>query len=145
MYATSGIAFNRKHQVKVRPVLNLTCALSYSACSDMPSASASHCQLSRNCHKPLTTITFDHRYQSPRWTPKTTISPVFIARFGPQYHCMLLRNSNSVGFCCVGFVFVARVCRDIVTKEFPKGKRTYQAGDEFAPNSSKSSSLIGMG
>ncbi|CAM9673937.1 unnamed protein product [Laminaria digitata] len=35
--------------------------------------------------------------------------------------------------------------RDIVTKEFPKGKRTYQAGDEFAPNSSKSSSLIGMG
>eukprot|EP00904_Undaria_pinnatifida_P002932 jgi/Undpi1/1263/HiC_scaffold_11.g04655.m1 len=35
--------------------------------------------------------------------------------------------------------------RDIVTKEFPKGKRTYQAGDDFAPNSSESSSLIGMG
>lgn len=40
---------------------------------------------------------------------------------------------------------ISTCCRDIVTKEFPKGKRTYQAGDEFAPNSSESTSLIGMG
>ncbi|CAN0035966.1 unnamed protein product [Pylaiella littoralis] len=35
--------------------------------------------------------------------------------------------------------------RDIVTKEFPKGKKTYQAGDEFAPPSSDARSLIGIG
>lgn len=35
--------------------------------------------------------------------------------------------------------------RDIVTKEFPKGKKTYAAGDEFAPPSSDAKSLIGMG
>ena len=39
-----------------------------------------------------------------------------------------------------------RTCvRDIVTKEFPKGKKTYVAGDEFAPPSSDAKSLIGMG
>ncbi|CAB1107316.1 unnamed protein product [Ectocarpus sp. CCAP 1310/34] len=35
--------------------------------------------------------------------------------------------------------------RDIVTKEFPKGKKTYPAGDELAPPSSDAESLIGMG
>eukprot|EP00752_Nemacystus_decipiens_P010646 g9482.t1 len=34
---------------------------------------------------------------------------------------------------------------DIVTKEFPKGKKTYKAGDEFAPPSSDAKSLIGIG
>ncbi|CAM9351671.1 unnamed protein product [Scytosiphon promiscuus] len=38
-----------------------------------------------------------------------------------------------------------RVPPDIVTKEFPKGKKTYQAGDEFAPPSSDAKSLIGIG
>lgn len=37
------------------------------------------------------------------------------------------------------------VHRDIVTKEFPKGKKTYKAGDEFAPPSSDAKSLIGIG
>lgn len=35
--------------------------------------------------------------------------------------------------------------KDIVTKEFPKGKKTFQAGDEFAPPTSETKSLIGMG
>eukprot|EP00903_Cladosiphon_okamuranus_P022456 g20655.t1 len=34
---------------------------------------------------------------------------------------------------------------DIVTKEFPKGKKTFKAGDEFAPPSSDAQSLIGIG
>ncbi|CAM9295211.1 unnamed protein product, partial [Discosporangium mesarthrocarpum] len=35
--------------------------------------------------------------------------------------------------------------RDIVTKEFPKGKKTYAAGDEFAPPATDSKSIIGIG
>lgn len=35
--------------------------------------------------------------------------------------------------------------RDIVTKEFPKGKKTYMAGDEYAPLTSDSQMIIGMG
>lgn len=35
--------------------------------------------------------------------------------------------------------------RDIVTLEFPKGKKTYKAGDDFAPPTSESKSIFGIG